>query len=144
MKVYLSVDIEGVACVTTTKYVIDSHNHTGYAQVFKQIAPDTNTVFIYGHDAIAEATDSVRYYLHDGHGSVRLLSDSTGALVTGASYNYDAYGRAHGFNPGDSGTSKLYADNLVWRKYDVNSSPILFFLHVFSQEIPAQFSTAAP
>jgi len=47
--------------------------------------------------------------LYDGHGSVRHLADSTGALIAGQSYNYDAYGNAHGFTPGNVATKLLYS-----------------------------------
>ncbi|MCK4913049.1 MAG: RHS repeat-associated core domain-containing protein [Planctomycetes bacterium] len=45
-----------------------------------------------GHDVIAQATGSnnPKYFLYDGHGSVRHLADNTGAITE--SYNYDAYG----------------------------------------------------
>jgi hypothetical protein len=87
-----------VAGGSTTEYVIDPYNHTGFAQVFKEIG-DSNTVYIYGHDVIgqATATDAPKYMLYDGHGSVRQLSNNVGSIV--AKYAYDAYGNAHTFDP---------------------------------------------
>lgn len=87
----MKAEVEGGS---TTKYLIDPYNHTGYAQVFKEVAPDANTVYIYGHDAIAQATGSSdpNYFLYDGHGSVRHLANSAGTIT--ANFAYDAYENA--------------------------------------------------
>jgi len=55
----------------------------------KPVAGDANTVYVYGHDPIAQAegTASPNYFLCDGHGSVRHLATSAGAITE--SYNYD-------------------------------------------------------
>jgi len=92
---------------STTDYLIDPYNHTGYAQVLKEVG-DSNTVYIYGLDAIAQAAGASepKYLLYDGHGSVRQLSNNIGNSI--ASYSYDAYGSAHGFNPGEAATKLLY------------------------------------
>jgi hypothetical protein len=53
-------------------YLIDPFNHTGYAQVLRaDIAGDANTVYFYGHDAIAQAEGAAdpNYFLCDGHGT---------------------------------------------------------------------------
>ncbi|MHC4739164.1 MAG: hypothetical protein ACYS9Y_09705 [Planctomycetota bacterium] len=82
-------------------YLIDQYNHTGYAQVFKEINEDTdaNTIYVLGHDVLAQATgaNAPKYMLYDGHGSVRHLTNSAGNITD--SFNYDAYGNAHGFSP---------------------------------------------
>ena len=95
-------------------YIVDPHNPTGYAQVFKEINPitDTNTVYIYGHDAIAQAkgASDPNYLLYDGHGSTRQLSNNVGTIV--ANYSYDAYGSMLGGNPAQGSspaTNLLYA-----------------------------------
>ena len=90
--------IDGVV----TKYLIDSHNPIGYAQVLEEWTDDSLTkTYIIGDDVIGEADSggTVKYHLHDGHGSVRHHSDSSGALVsysyTGGTcdtFSYDAYG----------------------------------------------------
>jgi len=57
---------------STTKYLIDPYNHTGYAHVLRaDVAGDANTVYVYGHDPIAQAegTASPQYFLWDGHGA---------------------------------------------------------------------------
>jgi hypothetical protein len=49
------------------------------AQVLRaDIAGDANTVYVYGHDAIAQAKGAAEpsYFLRDGHGSVRHLATS--------------------------------------------------------------------
>jgi RHS repeat-associated protein len=95
-------------------YIVDPYNHTGYAQVFKKINPisGANTVYVYGHDALAQAEDTTNpnYLLYDGHGSTRQLSNNVGAVV--ANYAYDAYGVMLGGNPAQGSspaTNLLYA-----------------------------------
>jgi len=89
-------------------YVIDPFNETGYAQVFKEIRPDANMVYVYGHDALAQAkgVSDPNYFIYDGHGSVRHLADSAGGITD--TFNYDAYGNAHGFSPANAATALLY------------------------------------
>lgn len=62
-----------------------------------------------GYDVIAQATGTSdpNYFVYDGHGSVRHLADNSGTIVE--SYNYDAYGKAHGFTPTNASTNLLYA-----------------------------------
>jgi RHS repeat-associated protein len=100
---------------STTDYLIDPYNHTGYAQVLKEVG-NANTVYIYGLDALAHAagTNEPKYLLYDGHGSVRQLANFAG-LVTNA-FAYDAYGSAHGFNPAEAATKLLYTGE----SYDQN------------------------
>jgi len=84
----------------TTNYLIDPYNHTGYAQVFRaNIVDGASTVYVLGNDVLAQATgsDYPDYFLYDGHGSVRQLTNTNGAVVE--NYNFDGYGNAHGFNP---------------------------------------------
>jgi len=84
-------------------YLVDDHNLTGYAQVVEELATDlsgglaVNAVYTYGHDLISqERFDFVsnawktHYYAYDGHGNVRFLTDSTGAITD--TYDYDAFG----------------------------------------------------
>ncbi len=96
------------------EYLIDQYNHTGFAQVFKEIdtAEDANTIYVLGHDVLAQAkgAEPPKYMLYDGHGSVRQLADSAGNIT--ASYAYDAYGNAHGFMPSDAATKLLYAGEM--------------------------------
>ena len=64
---------------STTDCLIDPANHTGYAQVFRETISSTETVYILGHDVLAQATgtSNPQYLLYDGHGSVRQLADNS-------------------------------------------------------------------
>jgi RHS repeat-associated protein len=78
----------------TTKYVVADQNPTGYAQVQEE---DDNSgaarQYTYGLELISRwdtNTGLSIYYVHDGHGSVRALADSSGAVTD--TYDYDAFG----------------------------------------------------
>ena len=81
----------------TTNYLVDTNNHTGYAQVIEELQGG-NVVkqFTYGHDLISQrcvapsVNCTLSFYGYDGHGSVRQLTDAT-AVVTDT-YTYDAFG----------------------------------------------------
>jgi RHS repeat-associated protein len=80
----------------TTKYLVDTNNHTGYAQVVEEIQSG-NVVrqYTYGHDLISQRQQIdgnlvTGFYGYDGHGSVRFLTDSTGVITD--QYDYDAFG----------------------------------------------------
>ena len=77
----------------TTNYLVDTNNPTGYAQVVDEL--QTGTVvrsFTYGHDLISQRVNggSLSFYQYDGHGSVRLLTNASGAITD--AYDYDAFG----------------------------------------------------
>jgi len=82
----------------TKTFLIDSYNHTGYAQVLEETrgtGPGSQvTTFTIGDDVIAQTVDGVTdYLLYDGHGSTRQLAEWTGSDVTITdSFSYDAYG----------------------------------------------------
>ncbi len=109
---------------TTTLYLVDSFNPTGYAQTIEETievstssVPQTKTQIQYtiGDDIISQAkshwnwqdigggqydwgfdtTDATQYLLYDGHGSTRQILDSTGITDV---YNYDAYGVSLGYD----------------------------------------------
>ena len=67
-----------------------------------------------GHDIIAQADNvgSVYYLLKDGHGSTRALLNSSGQIVAGQVYAYDAFGNAIGFIPADALTTHLYCGEI--------------------------------
>jgi RHS repeat-associated protein len=81
---------------TTTNYLVDTQNPTGYAQVVDEL--QTGTVartYSFGLERISETQtlNSVltpSFYGYDGHGSVRQLTNSAGAITD--SYDYDAFG----------------------------------------------------
>ena len=77
----------------TTNYLVDTNNLTGYAQVVEELQGGTVTKqFTYGHDLISQRMvgDSLSFYQSDGHGSVRLLTNASGAITD--AYDYDAFG----------------------------------------------------
>ena len=77
---------------TTTKYLVDDRNLTGYAQVLEEVAGGgVQRVYTYGLNRISQSQASgTSFYGYDGHGSVRLLADTTGAVTD--RYDYDAFG----------------------------------------------------
>lgn len=77
----------------TTNYLVDTNNHTGYAQVVEELQSGSVTKqFTFGHDLVSQrlAGGSLSFYSYDGHGSVRQLTDAS-ALITDT-YTYDAFG----------------------------------------------------
>jgi len=68
----------------TTQYVLD------LAATLPVVISDTDAVYLYGLDIIAQQQGESLYYMHDGLGSVRQLVDATGEVE--ASYAYDPFG----------------------------------------------------
>jgi len=91
-------DIDGLRIASNddgiiTNYLVDKNRD--YGQVLKELDSantETETVsYLYGDDLIKQtraANDS--YYLYDGHGSARALSDAAGSVTD--VYDYSAYG----------------------------------------------------
>ena len=77
---------------TTTSFLVDDRNLTGYAQVLEEIVGGTvQRVYTYGLNRISQTqTSGTSFYGYDGHGNVRLLTDPTGAVTD--RYDYDAFG----------------------------------------------------
>jgi RHS repeat-associated protein len=80
-----------------TYYLVDDRNPSGYAQVVEEITAYAGTtnltkVYAYGLDLISQQQPGVatNYYGHDGHGSVRYLTSTSGDITD--TYTYDAYG----------------------------------------------------
>ena len=80
----------------TTQYLVDDLNPTGYAQVLDEVqsgaAVRTYTwglELISAHQSI-NSTPTTSYYVFDGHGSVRALTNASGADTD--TYDYDAFG----------------------------------------------------
>jgi RHS repeat-associated protein len=80
-----------------TYYLVDDRNPSGYAQVLEEITAFAGTtnltkVYAYGLDLISQQQPGVatNYYGHDGHGSVRYLTGTSGDITD--IYAYDAYG----------------------------------------------------
>jgi RHS repeat-associated protein len=76
----------------TTQYLVDDRNLTGYAQVLEEIQSGAvQRVYTYGLNRISQSQASgTSFYAYDGHASVRVLMDSTGAVTD--RYDYDAFG----------------------------------------------------
>ena len=78
---------------TTTKYLVDSLNPTGYAQVIDETVSGAVTrTYAYGLQRISEnqkisSTWTPSFYGYDGHGNVRFLTGSAG--TTTDSFRYD-------------------------------------------------------
>jgi len=81
----------------TTNYLVDTVNPTGYAQVVDELVSGSVTkAYSYGLERISQNWQlgtgnwQLNFCGYDGHGSVRQLTDSTGAVTD--SYDYDAFG----------------------------------------------------
>lgn len=80
----------------TTKYLVDTVNPTGYAQVVEEIVNGAvQRAYVFGHDLISQrqligGNWTTSYFGCDGNGSVRFLTDASGAITD--TYNYDAFG----------------------------------------------------
>jgi RNA polymerase sigma factor (TIGR02999 family) len=85
---------------TTSYFLVDDQNPTGYPQVVEELSDvlenaEPTKVYTYGLRLISQRqgdqpTSPVYWYGHDGHGSVRLLSDNAGNVTD--TYTYDAFG----------------------------------------------------
>jgi RHS repeat-associated protein len=80
----------------TTKYLVDANNPTGYAQVVEESqGGQVVRQYTYGYDLISQrqlisGNWQTSFYQYDGHGSVRGLTDASGALTD--TFTYDAFG----------------------------------------------------
>jgi RHS repeat-associated protein len=80
----------------TTNYLVDTQNPTGYAQVVDELQSGTVArTYSFGLERIRETQTlnsvlTTSFYGYDGHGSVRQLTNSTGAVTD--TYDYDAFG----------------------------------------------------
>ena len=91
----------------TTVYLVDTQNHTGYAQVLEEMifnssnpdpindTPADLITYTIADDILSQAADSgtARQLLYDGHGSTRqLVSGTAGSTTIHDDFSYDAYG----------------------------------------------------
>ncbi|MDQ3802896.1 MAG: putative Ig domain-containing protein [Acidobacteriota bacterium] len=80
----------------TTHYLVDTNNRTGHAQVVEEIVGgQVQRTYTYGRDLISQrrlvgGAWVSSFYGYDGHGSVRFLTDDSGAVTD--TYDYDAFG----------------------------------------------------
>ena len=97
-------------------------NSSNLSQVVAESDTEGNLISSYTRcdDIISiEFTDEIWYYVFDGHGSVRMLTDSAGAVTD--SYSYDAYGNLLE-KRGDTENDYLY----VGEQYNANTG--LYYL----------------
>jgi len=96
----------------TTKYLVDTLNPTGYAQVMDEVVGTAvNRTYTYGLNRISEnqlvgSTWTPSFYGFDGHGNVRALTSSAGAVTD--TFQYDAFGVLIG-RTGSTANSYLYS-----------------------------------
>ena len=90
--------------LSTTAWLVDTQNHTGYAQVVEErvttggATPSSLVrVFTFGHALLSQATQlpsastfTLSYHGVDGFGTVRQLTDASGTATD--AYDYDAFG----------------------------------------------------
>jgi RHS repeat-associated protein len=84
----------------STWYQVDRNNLTGYAQVVEEIGQgdELQVIYSYGLDLISQdrrdgdgsGNFTQSFYLYDGLGSIRALTNSTGTVTD--TYTYDAWG----------------------------------------------------
>ncbi|PYS20605.1 MAG: hypothetical protein DMF72_20330, partial [Acidobacteria bacterium] len=104
----------------TTRYLVDTNNPSGYAQVVDEIAGNQVVrSYTYGHALISQrqviaSQWEVSFYSYDGQGSVRLLTDLTGAITD--RYTYDAFGNLIAAT-GNTPNEHLFAGE----QYDTNA-----------------------
>jgi RHS repeat-associated protein len=81
---------------STTQFLVDNLNPTGYAQVMDEVqSSGVVRTYTWGLELITEhqtinSTLTTSYYVFDGHGSVRALTNATGTVTD--TYDYDAFG----------------------------------------------------
>jgi RHS repeat-associated protein len=80
----------------STQYLVDEVNPTGLAQVVEEITGSAvQRSYAYGlqrisQDRVVSGSIVPSFYSYDGHGDVRMLTDSTGTVTD--TYDYDSYG----------------------------------------------------
>jgi RHS repeat-associated protein len=82
----------------TTRYLTDDANPTGYSQVVEEVVGgQVQRQYTYGNAIISQRRRDgnggwyASFYSVDGHGSVRQLTDASGAVTD--TYAYDAFGK---------------------------------------------------
>jgi len=114
---------------TVTTFLIDSYNHTGYAQTLEEYSSGSLKTFTIADDMLSEAIDSgtAKHLLYDGHGSTRqLVSGSVGSTNIIDDFSYDGYGvllQDDSVASSDPGYTPQQATNLLYagEHFDVDS-----------------------
>ena len=126
----------------TTQFLVDDLNPTGLPQVLDEIVSGAVTrTYGYGLQRISEnqqinGTWTPSFYGYDGHGSVRFLANSSGAITD--SYDYDAFGmpiRTSGTTP----------NNFLYSGEQFDGSTSLYYLRARYYRTPTgRFLTVDP
>jgi RHS repeat-associated protein len=88
--------VRKITSTTTTLYLVDTLNPSGYAQVLEELSVSGTTnlskAYTYGLDLISQRQPGVstNYFIYDGHGSTRILAGAGKNVVN--VFAYDAYG----------------------------------------------------
>jgi len=99
------IRVSSVAGGSATDYLVDKNRQ--YAQVLEERNGGSSVSYVHGDDLISRKQGGeIRYYVYDGHGSVRHLTDADGTVTD--SYIYDAFGNLKD-HLGDSDNRYLYA-----------------------------------
>jgi RHS repeat-associated protein len=132
------IRVEKTVAGTTTRYLIDSYNHTGYAQVLEEwdttSTPTLIKTYTISDDVITQATStSIEHLLYDGHGSTRQLVNTSEDIT--AAYSYDAYGVMLGGNPGTPQNPGSPATNLLYagEQFDVDAQQYYLRARYYNQ-----------
>ena len=80
-----------------TKYLTDYKNPTGYSQVLSEYDksdPEDSTNYYYGDQLLAQndSENGLSYFHTDHLFSNRLLTDSSGSIISNSDFNYSPYG----------------------------------------------------
>jgi RHS repeat-associated protein len=104
--------IRKTTATTTTLFLVDQLNLTGYPQVLEELTvfgsiTNLSRAYTYGLDLISQrqSDGTTHFYGYDGHGSVRFLANGSGTITD--TYAYDAYGTLIASN-GSSANVYLY------------------------------------
>jgi RHS repeat-associated protein len=90
-----------------TRFLVDKNRN--YAQVLAEYAPSgtVQVAYVFGSDLISQDRNGTKsFYVYDGLGSTRALTDASGTVTD--SYSYDAYGNLVS-SSGSTVNSYLYA-----------------------------------
>jgi RHS repeat-associated protein len=104
---------------TTIFYLVDTHNPSGHPQVLEESTSvnqgptNLSRAYTYGLSLISQRQPGVstNFFVYDGHGSTRLLTDMSGTNVVNA-FTYDAFGNMIASN-GPAQTTHLYCGQQV-------------------------------
>jgi len=130
---------------TTTQYLVDDLNPTGYPQVVDELtgpigSAAVSRTYTYGlqrisHDQYISGW-LLSYYQYDGGGSVRQLTNSAGTVTD--SYEYDAFGNSFT----KQGTTP---NNYLYRGEQYDPDLVLFYLrHRYMNPLTGRFVSMDP